>query len=278
MTKIIDLTCSDEEEKPNLNCLKDYVKSKECLLRDAPKHSPLVHLSGFYDSSDLVWTLESSTFEYVKVVIKIAGRRNIGYARRGKAGFDETTAIYLALEQAALEAVVYETSKWNALPQAVPPGPNPIELVKDYKVSLTRMEQTITPATVQVKAHRERNGDVIGLGRCVYLAAIQAAQILIIRDESQDLYDTNALPNAPGWFSALRHGDMELTVPDETMQTYCSGLDNSWLSKNHHQKTDAKKRSFDRIAGFNQARVKFEQSKLAKIDDQSECGSVLNDF
>ena len=28
MTKIIDLTCSDEEEKPNLNCLKDYVKSK----------------------------------------------------------------------------------------------------------------------------------------------------------------------------------------------------------------------------------------------------------
>ena len=79
---------------------------------------------------------------------------------------------------------------------------------EDYKVSLTRMEKTITPVTVQVKAHRERNGDVIGLGRCVYLAAIQAAQILIIRDESQDLYDTNALPNAPGWFSALRHGDM----------------------------------------------------------------------
>ena len=64
----------------NMSCFKIY-KNKECLLRDATKHSPLVHLSGFYDSSDLVWTLESSTFEYVKVVIKIAGRRNIGYAR-----------------------------------------------------------------------------------------------------------------------------------------------------------------------------------------------------
>ena len=68
----------------------------------------------------------------------------------------------------------------------------------------------------------------------------------------------------------------ELTVPDETMQQYCSGLDNKWLANNHRIET--KKRSFDRIAGFNQARVKFEQSKLAKIDDQSECGSILDDF
>lgn len=155
-----------------------------------------------------MWTLEASTFDHVKVVIKIAGRRNIGYAKRGKSGFDETTAIYLALEQAALEAIVYETSKWNALPQPIPPGPNPIELVKDYKVSLTRLSESINPITVQVKAHRERNGDVIGVGRCVFLAAIQAAQILIIRDESVDMYDTNALPNAPAWFSALRLGDM----------------------------------------------------------------------
>ena len=64
MTKAIDLTISsDEEPSPNSRSLKDYVKSKECLLREK-KHSPLVHLASFYD--DLEWSLESDTFDFLK--------------------------------------------------------------------------------------------------------------------------------------------------------------------------------------------------------------------
>ena len=150
MTKAIDLTISsDEEPSPNSRSLKDYVKSKECLLREK-KHSPLVHLASFYD--DLEWSLESDTFDFLKgtffqidllqliiillVCIQVAARRNIGYARKGKEGFDRSTAIYLALEQAAMEAIVYDNSRWTPLPQLVKPGESPFDIIKSHKVRI----------------------------------------------------------------------------------------------------------------------------------------------
>ena len=55
--------------------------------------------------------------------IKICHRRNIGYAKCGKSvGFDRSTALYLALEQAALEAVIFDNMKFSALPVIIPPG------------------------------------------------------------------------------------------------------------------------------------------------------------
>ena len=67
---------------------------------------------------------------------------------------------------------------------------------------------------------------------------------------------------------------LEIAIPDETMQNYCSGeigQVSHWLIKNH------RKRPATESTGFEQARQSYEKAKFMK-PDESEIGSVLDDF
>ena len=57
-------------------------------------------------------------------------------------------------------------------------APSPIEIISNHDVTLTRLNEKVTPICTSVKITRDED-EFIGIGRNLYFAAVQAAQEMI---------------------------------------------------------------------------------------------------
>jgi len=193
-------------------------KHHEIPFESNPSHqlmSPLVYLND-YTNKRLFFTVNEFKDDYVKVTVELGKATFKGFSiRQGEETFIK--AVYFALEQACLEALVWMDSRWSKI--EVGKGKPPIELAKEEEFVFVQDKDWSHPTfgpVLKVTAHQE-DDNAVGLGRNIYLAATQAAQRLLIKNipveevnvAVHSVYDPNH-----SWFKELEMDDKLVTLAD----------------------------------------------------------------
>lgn len=164
--------------------------------------SPLLYIN-WKTGGTLFFKVEYYKDDFIKAVIEVGIHRCIGYSIRNE-NESFIRAVYYAMEQAALEASICLDSKFPYL--GLKKSRSPINIVREHETILAKdryFTQSDYPHVIKIGAYR--NGtECFGVGRNKYFAAVQAAQRIIVNDDSVDVYCTRS-----SWFRELVDQDFD---------------------------------------------------------------------
>lgn len=208
----------------NTTRLDLLAKHHEIPFESNPSHqlmSPMVYLND-YTNKRLFFTVNEFKDDYVKVTVELGKAMFKGFSmRQGEETFIK--AVYFALEQACLEALIWMESRWSKLERGK--GKPPVELAKENEFTFVQDKDWKHPTfgpVLKVSAHQD-DDTAIGLGRTIYLAATQAAQRLLIQNippEEVNVAVHGVYDPVHSWFKELEMDDKLVTLAESAPRKF----------------------------------------------------------